>query len=66
MRSSIEKLKVIREDSRHTESMEERLTASEEGLKSTQDVLECNEQYSEKKFKQQSGEEHNIWLMRVD
>lgn len=51
LRSSIEKLKVIRGDSRHIESMEGRLTVCKEGLKSTQDVLECNDKYSEQKFK---------------
>ena len=51
LRSSIEKLKVIQGDSRHIESMEERLTVCKEGLKSTQDVLEYNDKYTEQKFK---------------
>lgn len=51
MRSSIEKFKVTRGHSRHTEGMEERLTVCEEGLQNTQDVLECNDKYLEQKIK---------------
>ena len=50
LKSSIEKLRDIRADSRHIQTMEEKVTVYTESLKSLQDILECKDTYSKQKF----------------
>jgi len=50
LKSSIEKLRDIRADSRHIQTMEEKVTVFTETLKSLQDILECKDNYSKQKF----------------
>ena len=50
LKSSIEKLKDIRADSRHIQTMEEKVTVFTETLKGLQDIIECKDNYSKQKF----------------
>ena len=50
LKSSMEKLRDIRADSRHIQTMEEKVTVCTESLKSLQDILESKDNYSKQKF----------------
>ena len=50
LKASIKALRDIRADSRHIQTMEEKLTVCIEGLKSVQAVVECDNKYSKQKF----------------
>ena len=50
LKSSIEKLRDIRADSRHIQTMEEKVAVYTESFKSLQDILECKDTYSKQKF----------------
>ena len=50
LKSSIKKLRDMRADSRHIQTMEEKVTVCTESSKSLQDVLESKDNYSKQKF----------------
>lgn len=50
MKTSIEKLRDIHADSRHIQTLEEKVMVCTESLKSLQDILESNDNYPSQKF----------------